>query len=214
MVLDLVLIGLAVTLFPFPLMAFVLVLSTRGGVWKGLAFIVAWLACLVAVVAAVLLLTGGEPPEPKSSPSTAALAGKLAVGVGLVGYAEHRRRRAARPHRPSRMTNRLERVSAWSSAGLAVLLQPWGLVAAGAATVVEADLSHLESYLALLAYCLIASSSLLAMEVYALFAPRSARVRLLALRTWLDGHQDQAIIGLCLVIGLVLVSKSLYQLTA
>jgi hypothetical protein len=214
MVLDLVLIGLAVTLFPFPLMAFVLVLSTRGGVWKGLAFIVAWLACLVVVIAAVLLLTQGKPPEPKSTPSTAALAGKLAVGAGLVGYAEHRRRRAARPHRQSGTASRLERVSAWSAAGLAVLLQPWGLVAAGAATVVEADLSHVESYLALMAYCLIASSSLLAMEIYTVFAPDSARVRLRGLRTWLDGHQDQAIIGLCLVVGLWLVSKSLYQLTA
>lgn len=75
MVLDLVLIGLAVTLFPFPLMAFVLVLSTRGGAWKGLAFIIAWLACLVAVVAAVLLLTQGKPrsrsPRPRRPPSPA-----------------------------------------------------------------------------------------------------------------------------------------------
>ncbi|WP_329188759.1 GAP family protein [Actinacidiphila glaucinigra] len=214
MVLGLILIGLAVTLFPFPLMAFVLVLSARGGIRKGLAFIVAWLACLVAVVAAVLLLTGGEPPQPKSSPSTAALTGKLAVGVGLVATPSTagaaRRVPTGRPAWRTAWSGSRP----WSSAGLAVFLQPWGLVAAGAATVVEAALSRLESYLALLAYCLIASSSLLTTEVYALVAPHSARVRLLAPRTWLDGHQDQAIIGLCLVIGLLPASKSLYQLTA
>ena len=50
MVLDLLLIGLGITLEPFPLMAFILVLSARKGIWKGLAFILGWLACLVAVI--------------------------------------------------------------------------------------------------------------------------------------------------------------------
>ena len=58
MILDLLLIGLAITLEPFPLTAFILLLSAEKGTIKGLAFILGWLACLVAVVAAVLLTTG------------------------------------------------------------------------------------------------------------------------------------------------------------
>ena len=54
---------------------------------------------------------------------------------------------------------------------LAPLVQPWGLIAAGAATVVQAHVSSLESGLALFFFCLIATSSYLAMELYAGFRP-------------------------------------------
>ncbi|MER5900945.1 GAP family protein [Streptomyces mirabilis] len=214
MVLDLVLIGLAIAVNPFSVTAFVLVLSARGGIWNGLAFVLTWLASFVAIIAVVLLMTGGKPPPPKSAPSTAALAAKLAIGVGLVWYGERTRRRRGRRRKPSGMMSRLDRISPWTSVGLALFLQPWGLVAAGAATVVEADLSHAASYAALLGYCLLASSSLLAMEIYATFAPDSSRVRLGRLRTWLENHQDEAIVAVCLLLGLWLVGKSIYQLTA
>lgn len=101
MVLDLVLIGLAIAVNPFSVTAFVLVLSTRGGIWNGLAFVLTWLASFVAIIAVVLLMTGGKPPPPKSAPSTAALAAKLAIGVGLVWYGERTRRgRAGGASRP------------------------------------------------------------------------------------------------------------------
>ncbi|WP_436844433.1 GAP family protein [Streptomyces canus] len=109
---------------------------------------------------------------------------------------------------------RLDRISLWTAAGLAPLLQPWGLVAAGAATVVSADLSHASSYLALFGYCLLATSSLLVMEVYTTFAPDSARVRLGKLRTWITTHQEQALVAVALVAGLFLVSRSIAQLTS
>ncbi|MFF0141048.1 GAP family protein [Streptomyces sp. NPDC005227] len=175
MVLDLVLIGLAIALNPLPVTGFVLVLSARNGVWKGLAFLLTWLATFVGIIAVVLLMTGGEPPAANSSPSTEALAVKLAVGVGLLCYAERTRRGIGTRHKPSGFMSRVERISPWSAAGLALLLQPWGMVAAGAATVVEADLAHLASYAALMGYCLLASSSLLTMELYATFAPPLGR---------------------------------------
>ncbi|MER5733882.1 GAP family protein [Streptomyces sp. NPDC002138] len=223
MVLDLLVIGLVITLHPLPIMAFVLVLSAPRGVWKGLAFIAAWLACLVVVIAIVLLLTSGEPPAPRSPPSTAALAAKLAIGTGLVLYSEHRRRRRRTVTATSSssgsgsagtsLTTRMDQASGWSAAALAVLLQPWGMVGAGAATVIEADLSHRSSYLALLAFCILATSSLLAMELYMVFAPEKAALALTDLRAWLSGHKDQAIVVTCLVLGLWLVSRSLYDLT-
>ncbi|MFF1413053.1 GAP family protein [Streptomyces sp. NPDC058289] len=238
MLLDLFFIGLVITLYPLPIMAFVLVLSAPRGVWKGLVFILAWLACLVAVIAVVILLTGGEPPPPRSPPSNAAHAAKLAIGIGLVLYSEHRRRRRrdvpAFPGRtpdpapapapappPSRsgssgggsLSSRMDQATAWSAAGLALLLQPWGMVGAGAATVVEADLSHSGSYLALLAFCVLATSSLLAMELYMVFAPDRAALALTNLRAWLSGHKDRAIVVSCLVLGLWLVGRSLYELT-
>ncbi|WP_405921621.1 GAP family protein [Streptomyces sp. NBC_00122] len=228
MLLDLFVIGLVITLYPLPIMAFVLVVSAPRGVWKGLAFILAWLACLVTVIALVLLLTGGEPPAPKSPPSTAALAAKLAIGIGLVVYSEHRRRRRSRggpdtapdaapdagsDASQSSLTSRMDQATAWSAAGLAVLLQPWGMVGAAAATVVDANLGHSESFLALLAFCLLATASLLAMELYMVFAPEKAGRALTGLRTWLSDHKDPAIVVTCLVLGVWLVGRSLYELT-
>ncbi|MGW0749852.1 GAP family protein [Streptomyces sp. NPDC002587] len=237
MLLDLLVIGLVITLYPLPVMAFVLVLSAPRGVWKGLAFILAWLACLVAVIALVLLLTGGQPPAPKTPPSTAALAAKLAIGIGLVVYSERRRRRrrgggpdsapdaapdAAPGSAPASgsgssttsLTSRMDQATAWSAAVLAVLLQPWGMVGAAAATVVEANLSHSESFLSLLAFCLLATSSLLAMELYMVFAPEKAARALTGLRTWLSDHKEPAIVVTCLALGLWLVGRSLYELTS
>lgn len=226
MVLDLLLIGLAVTLFPLPIMAFVLVVSAPRGVRKGLAFIVAWLVCLVAVIAIVLFLTGGEPPPPRSPPSIAALVATLVIGVGLILYSEHRRRRRRRtPTAPdpstkeqleasgTSLSSRMVDATEWSAAALAVLLQPWGMVGAAAATVVQADLSHSESYLALLGFCLLATSSLLAMELYMVLAPDRAQLALANLRAWLERHKDPAIVVTCLILGLWLVGRSLYQLT-
>jgi hypothetical protein len=199
MVLELLVIGLGITLEPLALIAFVLLLSAERGVRKGLAFILAWLTCLVVVIAAVLLLTGGQPPAHKSASSTAAVVVKLVVGLGLIAYGEHRRRLVKAPHERKipKWQAHLDQANSWSAAGVAVLLQPWGLVAA---------------WFALFAFCILATSSQLAMELYTVFAPSAAEVRLDRLRRWIVGHQEQAIVVLSLVIGFWLVGNSLAQL--
>jgi hypothetical protein len=50
----------------------------------------------------------------------------------------------------------LDRLSPWAAAGLAAFLQPWVIVAAGAATVVQAKLATVGSYLALMSFCVLA----------------------------------------------------------
>ena len=212
MVLDLVLIGLGITLEPFPLIAFLLILSAEKGTRKGLAFILGWLACLVVVITAVVLLTGGKPPQPSTAPSTAALAVKLALGIVLILYAVRQRQRMGRPRKPPAWMARLDGLSVWAAAGLAAFLQPWTLVAAGAATITAAKLSGVADYLTLLLFCLLATSSFLYLELSAAFRPVSAEARIRALRNWLDTHQDQVIIVISLLLGFWLAGKSLYLL--
>jgi hypothetical protein len=213
-VLDLMLIGLGITLEPFPLTAFILLLSAEKGTWKGLAFILGWLACLVAVIAAVIVTTGNNPPEPKTVPSDAALAVKLAVGVVLILIAVHRRRQMGRPRKPPAWMARLDQLSLPGAAGLAAFLQPWTLVAAGAATVVQAKVDTAGSYLALILFCLLATSSYLYLELYATFASGKAAARLERMRKWLDSHQDRVIIAICLLLGFWLAGKSIYLLVS
>lgn len=86
------------------------------------------------------------------------------------------------------------------------------MVAAGAATLVQAKLSSVASYLALVGYCLLATASLLVMELLATFKPAAAQTRLGALRVWIDGHQDQAVVSLSLGLGLWLVGKTIFDL--
>src|SRR3954454_3766304 len=81
LVLTLVVLGLAITLEPIPLTAFILVLASRNGVRKGAAFIFGWLASLAVVIWATLLVTGNDPPKPNTTPSLAALAVKILIGA-------------------------------------------------------------------------------------------------------------------------------------
>ncbi len=212
MVADLVLIGLGITLEPFPLIAFLLILSSEKGIRKGLAFILGWLACLVVVIGAVVLLTGGKPPAPSTAPSTAVLAIKLALGVALILYAIWQWRRKGRPRKTPAWMGRLDQLSALTAAGLAAFLQPWTLVAAGAATVSQAKLSNAWEWLVLLLFCLLATSSFLYLELSAAFRPVAADALMRKLRNWLDTHQDQVIIVICLLLGFWLAGKSIYLL--
>ncbi|MEU3777391.1 GAP family protein [Streptomyces sp. NPDC032472] len=66
--------------------------------------------------------------------------------------------------------------------------------------------------LALTGYCLLATLSLLAMELYTVWAPDAAQTRLHDLRTWLEGHQEQLVISLALLAGLWLTGSSIYAL--
>jgi threonine/homoserine/homoserine lactone efflux protein len=211
-VLDLLLIGLGITLEPFPLAAFILILSAEKGTRKGLAFILGWLACLVVVIAAVILVTEGNPPKPNTAPSTVALAVKLAVGIVLILLAVRQWRRMGRPRKPPAWMARLDRLSPWAAAGLAAFLQPWALVAAGAAEITQASLSNAADYLTLMLFCVLATSSFLYLELYASFKPATADARLRSMRNWLDTHRDQAIVVISLLLGFWLAGESIYLL--
>ncbi len=215
MILDLVLIGLVITLEPIPLTAFLLILMSKGGVRKGAAFIFGWLLSLAAVVALTVLVTGNKPPKPSTAPSLAALAAKILIGVVLLVVAERHRRRLGQPKKPKKppkWQTGIDNMSPWVVIGLAPLTQPWGLVAAGVATIVEAKLDSVQSYIALFLFCIVSTAVYLVMELYAGFRPERAQAILGSVRTWIDTHTDQVIIGVSLGLGLWLVGKSIYLL--
>jgi hypothetical protein len=214
MVLNLMIIGLAITLEPLTIVAFILILGAQQGVRKGLAFILGWMACLVAVIAAVVLVTGGKPPEPHTAPSTAALVVKALLGAALIWVGLRQRGRMGRPRKQPTWMARLDHLSLWAAAGLGVFLQPWTLVAAGAATVVQAKLSTAGDWLSLILFCLLATSSFLAMELYAAFAPTAAAARFKQLHTWIDTHRDQAIVVGSLTVGAWLLGNSIYLIVS
>ena len=212
MVLDLLLIGLVVALDPLPLTAFVVVLPSKRGVRKGAAYLFGWLVSLAVVVTVTVLATGNNPPKPNTVPSLASLAVKIAIGAFLVVIAIRQRRRMRgpkKPKKPPKWQEHVDNMSPWFALGLAPTLQPWTLIAAGAATVVEAKVSNWESALALFGFCLLGSSSYIAMEIYAGFRPVQSQAFLARFRTWMETHTDQVIIIGCLVIGFWLIASSI-----
>jgi hypothetical protein len=213
LVFSLLLIGLAVTLDPLPLTAFMIVLPSRGGVRKGAAFVFGWLVSLAAVVTITVAATGDDPPKPATAPSLASLAVKIALGVVLVVIAIRHIRARGRPKppkKPPKWQEHVDNMSPWFAMALAPTLQPWVLIGAGAATVVEAKLSSWASFVALFGYCLLASASYLAMEIYAVVKPAECQAFLARFRAWIDSHTDQVIIAGSLIIGLWLIANSIY----
>lgn len=217
LVLTLVLIGLAVALDPLPLMAFLVVLPSRRGTIKGAAYVFGWLVSLAIVVALTVAATGNSPPRPATAPSLAALAVKIAIGAVLVLIGVRHIQARGKPRRakkPPKWQAHVDNMSPWFAMALAPTLQPWVLIGAGAATVVAAKLSSGAAFVALFAYCVIASSSYLGMELYAVFRPERSQALLTRFRTWIDTHTDQGIIVGSLLIGLWLIGNSIYLIVS
>ena len=136
----------------------------------------------------------------------------IVVGILLIWVGIRRRRRQGRPRKPPTWMGWLDRMSPWAAVGFGAFMQPWSLVAIGAATVVQAKLSTVGDWLALVMFCLLATSSFLVMELYAVLSPEAAGVRLGRVRTWIDSHMDQAIIIGSLALGGLLLADSIFLL--
>ena len=217
MVLNLVLIGVTIALDPLPLTAFMVVLPSKRGVRKGAAWVFGWLVSLAIVVTVTVLATGNNPPKPNTAPSLASLAVKTAIGAGLVGLAIRQRRRMGRPKKPKKppkWQEHVDNMSPWFAMGLAPALQPWALIGAGAATVVEAKLSSWETYLVLFLFCVLGSASYIALVVYAGFRPGPSQALLARFRTWMETHTDQVIILGSLILSFWLIANSIYLIVA
>ena len=146
------LIGLAVTLDPLPLTAFLVVLPSTRGVRKGAAFVFGWLVSLAIVVTVTVLATGNNPPKPGHGSIAGRPGGQVVLGIVLVRIAVRHIRARGRPKpskKPPKWQAHVDSMSPWFALALAPTLQPWVLIGAGAATVLEAKLSSWESFLAL-----------------------------------------------------------------
>jgi uncharacterized membrane protein YhaH (DUF805 family) len=193
------------------------VLPSKRGARKGAAFTFGWLVSLAIVVTITVLATGNNPPKPSTAPTLAALAVKIALGAVLVMIAVRRIRARGKPKppkKPPKWQEHVDSMSPWFALGLAPALQPWVLIGAGAATVVEAKLSSWQSFLALFLYCVLASASYLVLEIYAVARPSQTQALLGRVRAWITSHTDQVIIIGSLVVGFWLIGNSISLIVA
>lgn len=161
-------------------------------------------------------MTGGSPPSSGSVPSDAALAVRIAIGVGLMGFGlswRSRRARTARAEKkPPQWEKGVDNMSLWFAVLLAPLLQPWGLMAAGVTSVMQADLASAGSVAALVVFVVLATSTYLALEVFAIVRRERATAMALSLRAWIEAHTQQAIVWGSVALGLFLIGSGAYPL--
>ena len=215
LVLNLTLLGLAITLEPIPFTAFALVLASERGTHKAAFFIAGWILSLAAVIAITLAATGNSPPASNTAPSLASLAVRIAIGVVLLVIAALRRRSMGRPKKPKdppKWQTGVDSMSPWFAFVLAPLVQPWGLIAAGAAVIIDAKLDSWQSALTFVYFLLLSVGTYVAVEIYALARPERTRELIASVRAWIADHTDQVIIILSLVVGVWLVADSVYLL--
>lgn len=214
MQLDLILIGLVIALEPIPLTAYLLMLSSQRGSRKGFAFLLGWMLTLIGVVVLTLVVTGGDPLKSGSAPTTAALVIKGVIGAGLLWFAARQRRRPGGPSSPPSWMAKIDDLNFGAAMALGFLLQPWPLVAAGVATVTEANLSSASSRISLIAFCLLAAGSYIVIQLYVTVAPVTAEARLYGLQNWITSHRNQVAIWVSAGIGIWLIASSAYLLVS
>ena len=188
-------------------------LPSRNGVRKGAAFILGWLVSLAIVVSVTVLATGNNPPRSQTAPTLASLAVKTAIGAFLVYIGVRQRRRMAQPKKPKKPPKwqaTVDNMSPWYAMGLAPLLQPWGLIAAGAATGGAGPRGQLRQrprpLLLLRAGQRLVSLSGALRGIQAGEERRPANGG----QGWIETHADQVIIIGSLVLGFWLIGQSLF----
>jgi len=203
---EVLLLGLIVTIEPLPIIGYILVLSTPGGARKGLGYLLGWLVSLVAILVATSDLAGTS----SSSSSTYLLVGLLL----LLGGIRHHNHPKLGPTRQPGWMKKIDDIGFWGAALLGVLLQPWGLVAAGGLKISQAHLGGATKVLDYILFGVLCTASILVMEGFALSAPEKAHDRLGRVRSWLDRHRNGTITGLLVIVGVWLMFQGAYGLAS
>jgi hypothetical protein len=215
MAFNLVLIGLAMALYPVALTIFILLVASNRGLRKGAAFIAGWLATLAAVAAITVAATGNTPPAASTAPATVIVVAKIVLGLALLGVAARQRRRMGRP-RPAKQEPawraRLDEMSAMFAVGLGAFFQPTVLVVSAATIITGAKLSTAASYVALAVFGLLSVSTFVSMEIYVVVRPAGSAEALHRLDGWIHGHTDLLVIVGATALGLWLIGNNAYAL--
>ena len=214
--------AVGVALSPVPIIAVVLMLTTRRARVNGPLFVVGWLAGL-AVVGAIVLSVAG-PAGASSSGSPAAWVSWVKVVLGLLLLLVAVRQLRGRPKDgeqaslPKWMAS-IDDIRPLAACGLAALLagvNPKNLLLAvgGAASIAQTGISGGEQAIAYAVFALVGTLGVgIPVGIYFALGPRADKP-LAALKDWMGAHNAVIMSVLCLVIGVKLIGDAISGLTA
>ena len=205
--------SLAIAVEPLPILAGVLLLTTKGGRQKAVALLAGW-ALVLAVIGVVIVVVGGQVSVSSGPPSTFSAALDVVLGLVLVVLALRQRGKAR--HGDGRTTpgwmTKLDTMSPWATFGLGMFLPPYVLAAAVGNDIVRQSLSQSQRIGAMVLYVIIGSLGLLIPVAITLVRPSQSGALLASWRVWLQANWQIVLFWTVIVIGLYLVVKGSVEL--
>ena len=214
--------AVGIALSPIPIIAVVLILSTRRARVNGPVFVAGWLAGLAALGAIVLSIDGSAEASSPSSADTWVSWVKVAVGaVLLLTAAWQFRGRPKGDDQPElpKWVARMDEIKPLPAAGLGVVmggLNPKNLLlVVGCATAIaQTGISGGEQAIAYAVFALIGTLGVgTPVGIYFAMGARSEKL-LAGLKDWMARYNTVIMALICLLIGVKLIGDGITGLTA
>jgi hypothetical protein len=213
--------AVGVALSPVPIIAIVLMLTTRRARVNGPAFIIGWLAGLGVIGAIVLSLSGPAGASSSGSPATWVSWVKIVLGLLLllVCVRQFRARPGEGEEAPlPKWMSTIDQMRPPAALGLGVALaaaNPKNLLLAvgGAASIAQTGIAGSQQAIAYVIFALIATLGVgTPVTIYFVLGSRSEKP-LTRLKDWMGQHNAVIMSVLCLVIGAKLIGDAISALT-
>lgn len=211
---HLLIIGLATAVEPVQVLTFIAVLSSTHGIRSGWAFLVGWLASLLTVslltwVAAARISKYASDVTQRRGVRQATLIVEVAVGFCLLLYALYRVRRHPGPVHPSRIGAPDATLTTTHAVVVGLLIPPWPLIIAGAVDVLRSGVGVAQSLIAMAVFVAAATSTIAAMQLWAIRSPKSSMDHLARVRAWMEPHSEHLVTIIAVLVGVWLLIHAL-----
>ena len=213
--------AVGIALSPIPIIAVVLMLTSRKAKVNGPAFILGWLIGLGIIGVIVLSLAGTGGASKSGSPAAWVSWVKIVLGVLLLLVAARQFR--SRPHggeepRMPKWMASIDKTTPLAALGLAAVLSganPKNLLLAvgGAATIAQTGIPGGQQVIAYLIFALIGTLGVgIPVGIYFAMGKRSEKL-LAGLKDWMSAHNAVIMSVLCLIIAAKLIGDAISSLT-
>ena len=208
----LLLMALALAAQPWSVLAGIILVATRGGLAKEVAYVVGWIGALSAVMAITVAMA---PDTPSTSGSTATAAAEIALGLVLAVVLALRWPRAAGTKAPTpSWMGRLDTMPWILALVLGAFLPNYFIVVAAATEMLQIGLTGASLAAMGVVFVLVASLGVAApLAVLVVRRDRAPEVYA-GWRTWILANNRAVTYGMGGVVAVVLVLKGLWSLAA
>jgi len=206
-----VLLALAVFLAvqPWSVLAGILLVTSRRGLTKELAFVAGWVCILVAVAAATVAL---YPQLPRTATAQTSHGGlSLALGLGLAGWLwwRHRHPKPVTSQAEPKWLGRLDDMNPWLAFGLGVFLPTYAVVVAAMNELLTAHVATATLIVVAAVWICLASAGVAAPLGVLVVDRDAAPARYAAGREWILGHSSAVTSLVGVVVSVLLIGKGI-----
>jgi hypothetical protein len=209
---TLLLMAVALAAQPWSVLAGIVLVATRGGLAKEVAYVVGWIAALSTVMAVTVAMA---PDTPSTSGSTVTAAAEIGLGLLLAGFLTLRWRKTAGTTAPTpSWMGRLDTMPWILALVLGAFLPNYFIVVAAATEMLQIGLTGASLAVVGVVFVLVASLGVAA-PLAVLVARRDQAPDVYAgWRTWIQANNRTVTYGMGAVVAGVLVVKGLWSLAA